>query len=287
MSDLKKPESTLLIKTFERPEALDRLLDSIQQYAPNHPVLIADDSQSPYKAKMLAKHGDLITEYVTLPFDTGKYESFNHLLDRVNTPYFVVNDDDFIYDERTDLDWMHQQLSSTDIELLGGLFYDRGSYKAGPDASIPARIWANVMRKMGRYQERIRRYQGRLLEEDTTLVMDPIEYKPPYTYCDYTHYFFMADTEAIREKVGGWRGEIKIRGHWEFFYRAKKAGLKVASTEEVGVAHRPIGSTRKYKRFRNDRGDHFERLALQMHGFTRKKWFATAMKPHRWREFEV
>jgi hypothetical protein len=117
--------------------------------------------------------------------------------------------------------------------------------------------------------------------------MRPIDATTPVTRCDYTHNFFMADTEAVRVKVGGWDEELKVRGHWEFFYRAKRAGLRVATTERVGIAHRSAGSSQHYKKFRKERGDQFEQMALRRHGFRRKRWLATALEVPEWREFVV
>jgi hypothetical protein len=208
-------------------------------------------------------------------------------LRRVRTEYFVLNDDDFVFDERTDLEWMRNTVASHDLDLLGGLFYDQTPYLPPPEASVPTRAWCRLLRVLGRSRERVRKYQGLLEVVDDTLVMQPVEVDYPFSRCDYTHFFFLARTDAVRRKVGGWNPQLKIRGHWEFFYRAKLRGLRVASTEEVGVKHHPIGNTQVYKHFRNDRGDQFETLALKQHGLTRKKWLATACEQPEWREFSV
>jgi hypothetical protein len=280
---------SLIIKTFERQEALERMITSIrtQGYA-DCPVLIADDSKVPYRDIIIEKYGDIVDEYVVLPFNSGLSKGRNELLNRVETKYFVLNDDDFVYDERTDLAWMHDQLESTDIELLGGLFYDQRTYVPKPNASIFRRAWYRLLREIGAKREFIRRYHGAVRTDGDTIVMEPVEYCAPVTRCDYTHNFFMADTQAVREKVGGWRDEIKTSWeHWEFFYRAKQAGLRVATTEEVGVSHEDPGDSDRYKTHRMDKADYYQRLSMQEHGFNTMRWYATAFENPTWKEFSI
>jgi glycosyltransferase involved in cell wall biosynthesis len=283
------PDISLIIKTFERQPALERLLGSIaaQGYA-DCPIFVADDSKEPYRDEVMAQYADLVDEYVVLPFDSGVSKGRNELLKRVETKYFVTNDDDFVYGERADLAWMHEQLESTDLELIGGLFYDLRDYLPGPSPSLFQRAWCRFLREIGKRREVVRPYHGRFETSGDTLIMKPITYSPPYTRCDYTHQFFMADTQAVRQKVGGWDPGIKAAvEHWEFFYRAKAAHLRVATTEEVGVKHDPVGGGAQYKRFRNEREDKFQRMALERHGFTKRRWLATAMESPEWREFNV
>lgn len=282
-------DTSLIIKTFERRQALERLLDSIaaQGYA-NCPILVADDSEESYREPVMAQYEGLVDEYVVLPFDSGVSKGRNELLERVETTYFVTNDDDFVYGERTDLEWMREQLETTDLDLLGGLFYDLRDYLPGPNASLIQRGWYRLLREIGLRREVVRPYHGRFETSGDTLIMQPVTYSPPYTRCDYTHQFFMADTEAVRETVGGWAPEIKAAvEHWEFFYRAKAARLQVATTEEVGVKHDPVGGGTRYRKFRDGRADTFQRMALERHGFTKRRWLATAMESPEWREFSV
>src|SRR6056297_3663123 len=118
MSDLR--DVSLIIKTFGRPQALDRLLTSVRRHGYGDcPLLIADDSKDPYRDAMMRAHGDIIDEYVVLPFDTGVSKGRNELLKRVETDYFVIHDDDFVYDERTDIEWMREQVAASDLDLLG------------------------------------------------------------------------------------------------------------------------------------------------------------------------
>jgi glycosyltransferase involved in cell wall biosynthesis len=279
---------SILIKTFERQDALQALLSSIRSTRYRHcPIMIVDDSREPYRDAILAGYDDMVDDYTVLPFDTGLSQGRNELLQKVETEYFVLNDDDFIFDERTDLRWMRDIVASHELDLLGGLFYDQVGYIPSPDSSLLRRAWYRLLRNLGRTRERLRVYHGMLKVTGDTLLMQPIEADHPFSRCDYTHNFFLARTATVRQKVGGWDPEIKIRGHWEFFYRAKLNRLRVATTEAVGVKHHPVENSRLYKHFRNDRGDRFETLALERHGLTRKKWLATACDTPEWKEFSA
>lgn len=264
---------TLIIKTFERPKALDRLLGSIAEKYPECPVLIADDSQSPYRDEMLRKHGGLIEEYITLPFDSGLSFGRNELLERVRTKFFVLNDDDFVYGPQTDLGWMRSQLDSTDLELLGGVYLEpktvHWSGLRQPTLKQTARsIYQTLRTLLQRARGKtysIDRFHGRISATDDAvrLVHDDTPGASPFRRCDYTTNFFMANTEAVRSKVSGWCEELKLQEHWEFFYRAKLGGLRVAHTDDVGVIHLrdrdPV-----YNEYR-ERQDKYRRLGLQLH----------------------
>jgi len=264
---------SLIIKTFERQGALERLLDSIiEQGYTNCPVLIADDSKDPYRDAILKKYDDLVDCYLVLPFDSGVSKGRNELLDHIETEYFVLNDDDYVYDGRTDLAWMRQQLEENDLDLLGGVVYDRVSeIQDLPWWTLKTRI-RNFIKDLFRSdkmpgKETVHRYHGHFEVKDDTIILHKLDsYSPPYTRCDYALQFFMAKTDAVREKVGGWNKDLKSFGeHWEFFYRGVLGGLKVATTEEVGAVHMPVRN-KEYNQFRF-REEHYLQLSLKKHGF--------------------
>ena len=267
---------SLIIKTFERREVLERLLASIaEQGYSGCPVLIADDSEDPYKDAILSTFGDLVDEYIVLPFDTGLSKGRNELLKHVETPYFVLNDDDFVYDERTDLGWMREQLSTRELDVLGGVVYEPVQFSL-PSLRRPRMMLQYISKQLqllyetmrSGLQEEKQNFFGDIREEGDTLVLGNKEYSGPLTRCDYCLNFFMADTDAVRERVGGWYAPLKVMEHWEFFYRAKKAGLRIATTEAVGVGHRPVQSKR-YSESRLNREQRFRRIGLERHGFRR------------------
>ena len=78
---------TAIIKTFERPRALDRLIRSIRRDYPDLPIIVGDDSFHPYRRTDV--------EYLRLPPDIGASAGRNAMLHRVQTPLFLQLDDDF------------------------------------------------------------------------------------------------------------------------------------------------------------------------------------------------
>ena len=270
---------SLIIKTFERQPALERLLGSIaaQGYA-DCPIFVADDSKEPYRTPIMDRYGDLIDEYITLPFDSGLSKGRNALLRRVDTEYFVLNDDDFVYDERTNLEWMREQIEQRSLDLLGGVVHEPRktnvsrlatlAKKRDPGAFVHAlkeectELYKRAL--LGNHEKTVR-FSGDIEVEDGTVSLVPTIYSPPLTKCDYTLNFFLANTQAIRDKVGGWDEELKICEHWEFFYRAKMQQLRVATTEKVGVGHRP-SQRGTYSQHRFSREDECRRRGLSKHG---------------------
>jgi hypothetical protein len=73
-------------------------------------------------------------------------------------------------------------------------------------------------------------------DSDRWRLMD-IPYTPPVVRCDFVSNFFLARTHRLIETVGGWNDSLKIGDHQDFFFRAKKSGLRVGHTEEIGVLH--------------------------------------------------
>ena len=79
-SDLAK--LTVIVRTFERPKAIGRLLKSLRRYHPGLKTLVADDGVEATPCKHV--------ETVRLPSEKGQAACLNALLARVRTPYFLV-----------------------------------------------------------------------------------------------------------------------------------------------------------------------------------------------------
>jgi len=100
---------TIAVKTFQRPEALLRLLESIRRFYPAVAVHVVDDSE-----RALEPVPDVITRYWHLPFNSlGVSAGRNFSLRHVETEYVLVCDDDMVFGRRTDLGEMLRTLIST------------------------------------------------------------------------------------------------------------------------------------------------------------------------------
>jgi hypothetical protein len=104
---------TAVVKTFERPRALDRLLSSIRRLYPLLRVIVVDDSRRPVPAQGVRT--------VVLPFDSGVSAGRREGLRHVTTEYMLVLDDDYVFYRHTDLVRSLRVMGSwPEIDILGG-----------------------------------------------------------------------------------------------------------------------------------------------------------------------
>src|SRR5512143_3189093 len=80
---------TVLIKTFERPKVLRRLLISIRRQYPDLKIVVVDDSRQPIDIEGVRT--------IPMPFDSGVSAGRNEGLKHIDTRYTLVLDDDFVF----------------------------------------------------------------------------------------------------------------------------------------------------------------------------------------------
>jgi glycosyltransferase involved in cell wall biosynthesis len=177
---------TALIKTFERPYAVTRLVKSLRYRYPSIKVIVVDDSQSPQ-----AIEG---AQLVKLPFDSGVSAGRQAGLAQVTTPYTLLLDDDFVVHRGTRLEFPLETLQgTTNIDLVAGSVIDlpllrRRTRRGG--------LWPSPARS--------------LHEEGSLLAGLPVVLKPAN--------FYLARTESLRRV--GWDLQVKRLDHADFFTRA-------------------------------------------------------------------
>jgi GT2 family glycosyltransferase len=257
---------SLIIKTFERQSALERLLGSIraQGYA-EHPVLVADDSKTPYKDAILRQYGDVVDKYLELPFNVGVSKGRNELLKHVETEYFVLHDDDFFYGDEIDLHSAKKDLEEHDLDILGGYLFNKLREYYLP--WLPKRISNTLGLFKAVWRKQI--WMANIEEQsDGGIVVDRLPTNDAdIQFCDLSSQFFIARTRSVRDVVGGWNPKLKSIGeHWEFFYRCKQAGLRVATSKNFVAYHENI-SNPTYDRFRYDRENKMMISSIREHGF--------------------
>jgi GT2 family glycosyltransferase len=104
---------TAVIKTFERPTTLKRLLKSIRRFYPELRIIVVDDSKIPVELDD--------TLVIQMPYDTGISAGRNQALKEVTTEYILLLDDDFIFYDRTDLEpAMEAMMNQPKIDIMGG-----------------------------------------------------------------------------------------------------------------------------------------------------------------------
>lgn len=213
-ADLER-DVTVLVKTFERPDALRRLLASIRSFYPRIPIVVVDDSVEP-----LEPVPGSITRYVRAPYNSlGAAAGRNLGLAHVETPYVLVSDDDMVFERRTDIGRMLFRLETTSFDVVSCVWLD---YEP----------WRGICRG-------VRRFEGTLDIEDGVLVhrlgatRGEVDGLPVY---DVVHQFFVASVERLGPAP--WDAELNLSEHYELFLSLKERGLRCTRLPDVVVEHR-------------------------------------------------
>lgn len=244
---------TIIIKTFERRKSLWRLLKSIQRFFPNNQIIVLDDSKYNYKDNTLKEFPDLLLNYIVSDFDIGLSKGRNIMLKEVKTDFFLLCDDDFEFDERTDLEKAINILKKSNSDILAGKVYNIFTLN-----SLYSVLWA--MKKPSRIKNILNSVElasvyngyfqlnGNSIELRLNRSTSDFDTEPYYNV-DLVNNFFLAKTKSIK-MMGGWQPEfVKVGEHQLFFYRAKVCGLTVSFSPKFGVKHFPK-KTISYNKYR-------------------------------------
>jgi Glycosyl transferase family 2 len=116
---------TVLIRTFERPRALRRLVASIRRFYPEVRVVVADDSRNPQPLDGV--------ETITLPYDCGVSFGRNELVARAETPFILLLDDDYVFYRHTQLGpALAAMEQNPEIDIMGGQLVNLPFYRKLP-----------------------------------------------------------------------------------------------------------------------------------------------------------
>ena len=210
-----------LIKTFERPECLEKLLFSIAKFYPDARTYIADDSKRFDKQKYLHLYAKLLEVGLknkpvafNLGYDVGLSRARNFLVENTYGAYKLLLDDDFIFTKDTDVIKFVETLDNNpDIGVVGGALRQEG---------------------------KIRHYEGFLEHSGGTLRYKALKANEPLNYCDIIFNFALFRKEVF--EIIKWDDDIKIQGeHTDFFLRLKELQTWiVAYLPEVVVDHEQI-----------------------------------------------
>jgi len=191
---LTEEKLTAVVKTFERPETLKRLLDSLFRLYPRMRVIVADDSREPTE--------DPRVRTIRLPFDSGVSAGRQAALEAVETPYLLLLDDDFVFYRETDLEAaMAIMEREPRIDIMGGRVVNLPSMRSNDYR------WA------------------RLYPTKARSLVSPGSMIGGLEVYDKVANFYIARTDSLK-KVG-WDPRIKRLDHADFFTRAKGVLLTV------------------------------------------------------------
>lgn len=179
---------TAVVKTFERPRVARRLIRSIRRFYPELRIIVVDDSREPTRFEGV--------ENVHLPYDSGVSVGRNEALRRVETPFVLVLDDDFIFTRHTALTGPFRTIvAHSGIDILGGQVIDLPLYVMHDYHSAPLFDTGAAPRR----------------RPGTLIAGLPVLEKVPT--------FFIGRTERIR--TVRWNPQLKRLDHADFFSRAR------------------------------------------------------------------
>ena len=203
---------TIVIKTFEREDSIRMLVDSIRLFYPFIPVVVIDDSAETLDQSSF----DGNTQYVHTDYNIGVSEGRNRGVALSKTEFKFIVDDDFIFTPESRLDLLRQPLVEGGFAIAGSRMFNFGRDEVF--------------------------FHGSFSEDGTVLVLNSEMSNGShqgYPIFDYCLQVLMARTEFLKENR--WTPELKIREHWDFFYRImkKKSGL-VTMRMDTAFDHYPL-----------------------------------------------
>lgn len=239
---------TIGIKTYvcdEQTIAQVRgLLRSIRVNYPRVRVLLGNDGPLGLREEDFVKN-DAYTEELQLPADSGISMGRNALVNETTTKYFVLLDDDHLFDDTTNLVRIVRAMERGKFEMVGMRVRNL------PGIDELERLGINIPR----YVSKIEGLKDRVLTLCTWN-----ENEGPSVYemdeaieVDVLHNAFMGKTDTLRRH--GWDDELQVNEHMTFFLDNWRAGVRVGYLPSEFVHHRAREYSKCYyqTRFREER----------------------------------
>jgi len=211
---------TAVIKTFERPHKLRRLLKSIHRTFPDLKIIVVDDSKKPNE--LVSNNVTLIT----LPFDSGVSAGRAAGLNAVTTSYVVNLDDDYIFSRKTRLiKAVNYLVRNPNVDLV-----------AGEVTYLP-------------YYHRLDYMRHQLMEYRVAPIYEKGTNIGGLKVFEKCANFFVARTESLRSV--GWDIELKRLDHADFYTRAR-GKLTTVFDPCVELLHDQTHFDQHYLKIRHD-----------------------------------
>lgn len=222
---------TVVIKTFERPEACARLIGSVRKFYPTVPIIVVDDSHTP---NIPAATNML---YFRTEYDIGVSAGRNLGVDHVKTPYVWIGDDDCEFTKDTDLEHAIKMIEKYDLDIIG--------------------MEATGVNWMGTFK----------VEGDTVrMVPESIENFGEVKIFDFVPNIFVARTDTMQRFP--WDEKLKVGEHFAHFF-TNRGKLKVGYTDRISITHGFKTPSDTYHRMRR-RAPQFVEQFMRENGIKRR-----------------
>lgn len=235
-SDLLPPDGrpvlplSVIVKTFLRPQILERFLLSVGRYEELRGVrfseiIVGDDSpevEIAANARAIKKARDfyphLNVHHHTYEENIGLSDGRNRLVRAAREDYVLLCDDDFILDEEADIPTALDIAQKGEYQLVGGWLKNRYDLKSGSYS-----YWGA---------------HGEISETNDELIIN-INEQPigadDLVPSEYLLNFYVAGRDCLLSNP--WEESLKVEEHQEFFYRFKHNGYKAALYGGLFVKH--------------------------------------------------
>ncbi|MCO8122584.1 glycosyltransferase [Stieleria sp. TO1_6] len=233
-------QATFCIKTIHRPHCCAALVRSIHDHYGDHRPLIhvLDDGKPELRfSAVCPDEAAMVDRLIETEYDIGLSAGRNRLLDSGDTPIVIFADDDHLVTNQTRLP-----------ELIGTL-------NKHHDLDLLAALSNNDERP------RMLRVDGRTLR----IAFGSYRQRRSIRWCHYVGNCFVAYRDILQ--AIRWDESLKVEEHWDFFWRAKIAGMNVAVDVNHSFKHEHVDPP-GYQRRRPE----FLKAGLDKHGLERVIW---------------
>ena len=224
---------TIVCKTARRPLLVVRMLQAARDtIGYDIPAVVYDDGPEGYGREILEGLAEFpLLLYVIGDREVGISRGRNRAVELVKTRFFVILDDDFMLDTRSDLRLAVDILDNTDASVVGGSAIERGNND-----------WSGTLQFI-----RDETNRRSLLHTFQTCNQQPIHGFPGCFKCDITDVFFVGKRYHYLS-VGGWSEELLVAEHCDFFLNLKADAKKLVFCPEFRVTHGKKSALELYDR---------------------------------------
>ena len=207
-------------------------------------IVVADDA---YVNSTISTDFQRIIENDTnITYIQGAYgisNGRNTALKEVTTKYFLLLDDDYQFTCQTQVRKMVSLLDRSDVSIVGGYVNKVGSFEG-----------AFIVHTDNKSKTHISHYPG--------VAFEVIPYFPTCVAVDIVLNIFLARTKDVR-KIGGWTDKLEVIEHKDFFFKIRKARLKVALCTDITLVHKSVEGY-KLQKERLKRVEQFQQMFYRM-----------------------
>jgi len=215
---------TFGITSFERPELLSNLVQSILKRYPLAQIVVADNGRRHARLPDRVKH-------LILPFDCGLSSARNALVDQLQTKYLLILEDDFLFTQETLIEPLLEVLESD--ETIGAV--------GGALRTVHGRVSA--------YALDIEVFRETMYVREATHRLYFTPSGVAYRLCDMIWNFALFRREMLEDHR--WIDRLKVGEHCPYFHQVKLAGRwRIAACTATRIYHVPEHRSPDYLKYR-------------------------------------